>query len=49
VAEIGSKPEEPADDREARLHNVALPIGSFPLGEQGAIVELEGVLVTQRC
>jgi hypothetical protein len=35
------RPEEPADDREARLHHVTPLVGQLPLGEEGAIVELK--------
>jgi hypothetical protein len=34
-------PKNPADDREARLRNVALPIGRLPLGEEGGVAELK--------
>ena len=33
--------EEPADDREARLHRVTPLVGRLPLGEERAIVELK--------
>jgi hypothetical protein len=35
-----NEPEEPAHDREARLHHVAPLVGRLPLGERGAIVKL---------
>jgi hypothetical protein len=41
-AEIGNEPEEPAHDREARLHDVAPLIGRFPLGEERPTVKLKG-------
>jgi len=34
----GNDPEEPSDDREARLHHVAAPIGQLPLGDERAVV-----------
>ena len=40
-AEAGDEPEDPADDREARLHHVAPLVGQLPLGEKRAIVELK--------
>src|SRR5271165_5418437 len=40
-AEIGDEPEDPADDREARLHPVAPLIGRLPLGEERPIVKLK--------
>jgi len=33
--------EKPSDDRVARLHHAAAPIGQLPLDEEGAIVELK--------
>src|SRR5713101_6773084 len=36
-----NEPEEPAHDREARLHHVAPPIRRLPLGEERAVVELK--------
>src|SRR5713101_1378024 len=36
-----NEPEEPAHDREARLHHVAPPIGRLPLGKERAVVELK--------
>jgi len=39
--EKGNDPEKPSDDRKARLHHVAAPIGQLPLNEEGAIVELK--------
>ena len=41
AAEIGNEPEDPAHDREARLHDVAPFIRWLPLGEEGAIVKLK--------
>jgi hypothetical protein len=40
-AEKRNGPEKAADNREARLHYVATPIGQLPLGEERAIVELK--------
>jgi hypothetical protein len=37
--EKGNEPEEPTDDREARLHPVATLIGQLPLGNEGTIIK----------
>jgi hypothetical protein len=39
--EVGSEPEEAADDRVARLHCIAPLVGRLPLGEERAIVKLK--------
>jgi hypothetical protein len=36
-----NEPEEPAHDREARLHHVAPLIGRLPVGEERAIIKLK--------
>jgi hypothetical protein len=41
VLKQATEPEDPADDREARLHHVAPLVGQLLLGEERAIVELK--------